>query len=102
MNLRNLVLAVFIAAGSQQVLAQSSGAAPANAGASSTASTNPPREGSAKRDLIRSLPLDIKLGEFGISLPPSEPEPPEAGKADAKAPDSTPKADAPGAAEKRN
>jgi len=102
MNLRHLVLAVLIAAASQQVLAQSSGAAPANAGAASTASTTPPREGGARRESIRSLPLDIKLGEFGISLPPSEPEPPEAGKADAKAPDSTPKADAPGAAEKRD
>lgn len=103
-----LALAAAVAAGSQQAFAQATGAAQSSAGSESTGSAapgaaNPLRETGPRRQSIRALPLDIKLGESGgISLPPSEPEAPEPPKADAKAQDGAPKTDAPGAAEKRN
>ncbi len=104
MNARHLVLAALVDACAPQALAQ----APATSGASSTAVTAPGpaagtlNEAGSRRQSIRSLPMDIKFGDTGISLPPSEPDAPAAAKAGPKAPDAAPKADTPGAAEKRN
>lgn len=104
MHVRDLVLASLLAAISTSGLAQSSGGNSAAAGASATTGTNPDSAQSpSRRQSIRVLPLDIKLGDTGIALPPSEPEPAEEARKDAKgAQEAAPKPAPPDAREKRN